>query len=105
MSALWAMVILIGHPHVRLTMSGPSQESLSFIERTSWARYAFVLLLVVIGTVTLSISWDDAGASTSILQHRIFLIGAVFVWAIITLTLALVPWWKQVEHGLLLRTS
>jgi hypothetical protein len=82
-------------------MSGQSQQSLSFVERTPWARYLFVLLLLTIGTVGIALTWNDAGASTSILHHRIFLIGVAFVWALGALTLALVPWWGQARRGLI----
>jgi hypothetical protein len=82
-------------------MSGESQASLSFIERTPWARYAFVVLLLVIGTFGISMTWDDAGASTSVLHHRIFLLGVALVWAVVAVTLALVPWWGQVRTWLI----
>jgi len=85
-------------------MSGQSQASLSFIERTPWARYAFVVLLVVIGAVGISITWSDARvarASTSFLDLRIFLIGVALVWAVGAVTLALVPWWGQARTWLI----
>ena len=82
-------------------MGEHSQESLSVIERTPWARYAFVVLLVVIGTVTLRMTWDEAAASTSVLHHRIFLIGAALVWAVVAVTLALVPWWQETRAWLI----
>ena len=82
-------------------MSGQSQASLSFIERTPWARCAFVVLLLVIGTVLISMTWDDAGASTSLLYHRIFLMGVALVWALCALTFALVPWWGQARTWLI----
>lgn len=85
-------------------MSGQSQESLSFIERTPWARYAFVVLLLVIGTVGVLITWDDAraaSASTSVLHLRIFLMGVALVWALVAVTLALVPWWGQARTWLI----
>ena len=82
-------------------MSGQSQASLSFIERTPWARYAFVVLLLVIGTVLISMTWDDASASTGVLQHRIFLIGVGLVWTVVAVTLALVPWWGQARTWLI----
>jgi hypothetical protein len=88
-------------PGRRLTMSGQSQESPSFIERTPWARYTFVLLLLVIGTFAVWATWNDASASTSVLHHRIFLMGVALVWAVGAVTLALVPWWKQVGAWLI----
>lgn len=92
---------LRAHQQVRLTMSGQSQGSLSFVERTPWARYAFVVLLLVIGTVGISLTWNDAGASISLLQHRIFLAGVALVWAVVAVTLALVPWWGQARTWLI----
>ena len=82
-------------------MGRQSPESLSFIERTPWARYAYVVLLLVIGPVVLWSAWDDAGASASLLHHRMFLMGVALVWANITVTLALVPWWGQVRTWLI----
>jgi len=82
-------------------MSGQSPESLSFVERTPWARYAFVLLLVAIGTVVIWTARDDARAATSVLHYRIFLMGVALVWAIIALTVALVPWWGQARTWLI----
>jgi hypothetical protein len=85
-------------------MSGQSQASLSFIERTPWARYAFVVLLLVIGAVGISITWSDARvarASTSLLDLRIFLMGVALVWAVGAVTLALAPWWGQARTGLI----
>jgi hypothetical protein len=85
-------------------MSGQSQVSLSFIERTPWARYAFVVLLLVIGAVGISITWEDARAaraSTSVLHLRIFLIGVALVWAVGAATLALVPWWGRARTWLI----
>jgi|RhiMethySRZTD1v2_1073278.scaffolds.fasta_scaffold11157_7 hypothetical protein len=82
-------------------MSEQPQESLSFVERSLWARYAFSLLLVACGTVIIWTTWDDTSASTSVLHHRIFLMGAALVWAIIAVTLALVPWWGQVRTWLI----
>ena len=77
------------------------EESLSFVERTPWARYAVVVLLLVIGAVQISITWDDVRASTSILHHRMFLSGVALVWAVGALTLALVPWWGQARTWLI----
>lgn len=82
-------------------MSGQSQKSLSFVERTPWARYAVVVLLLVIGTFSIWATWDDARASTGVLHHRIFLIGVGLVWAVAAVTLALVPWWGQVRRWLI----
>ena len=82
-------------------MSGQSHESLSFVERIPWARYAYVILLLVIGPLVLWSAWDDASASASLLQHRMFLIGVALVWANITVTLALVPWWGQARTWLI----
>jgi hypothetical protein len=85
-------------------VSGQSQASLSFIERTPWARYAFVVLLLVIGAVGISITWSDARvarASTSLLDLRIFLMGVALVWAVGAVTLALVPWWGQARTWLI----
>lgn len=87
---------------MRLITSGQSPESLSFVERTPWARYAVVILFLVIGTATISITWDDASASVSLLQLRIFLIGGVgLVWAVSAVTLVLRPWWGQARTGLI----
>ena len=88
--------------HVRLAMSEQSRVSLSYIERTPWARYAVAILFLVIGTATISITWDDARASVSLLQLRIFLIGGVgLVWAVSAVTLLLRPWWGQARTGLI----
>jgi len=67
----------------------------------SLARYTFVLLLVVIGTFTFWNTWDDASASTSVLHHHIFLMGAALVWTIIAVTQALAPWWGQARTWLI----
>lgn len=85
-------------------MRAQPQESLSFIERTPLARYAFVLLLLVIGTAAISLTWDDASAaraSTSVLHLRIFLMGVALVWAVSAVTLALIPWWGQARTWLI----
>ena len=82
-------------------MSGQSQASLSVIERTPRARYAYVLLLLVVGPVGLWSAWDDARASASLLHHRMFLMGVALVWAHTTVTLALVPWWGQARTWLI----
>jgi hypothetical protein len=82
-------------------MSGKSPESLSVVERTPRARYAGALLFVVIGTFAIWATWDDASASTSVLHHRIFLTGVALVWAVGAVTLALIPWWKQVGAWLI----
>ena len=82
-------------------MSEQSQGSLSVIERIPSARYAVVLLLVVIGAVVLWTGWDDASASRSILHHRMFLIGSALVWAVVAVTLALVPWWDETRAWLI----
>jgi hypothetical protein len=83
-------------------MSGHSPESLIFVERTPWKRYAVAIILLVIGTATISITWDDSRASVSLLQLRIFLIGGVgLVWAVSAVTLLLRPWWGQARTGLI----
>ena len=82
-------------------MSGQSQESLSFIERTPWARYACVVLLLVVGTFGISMTWNEAGASTSVLHHHIFLMGVALVWCVCAVTLALVSWWGQARTWLI----
>jgi hypothetical protein len=82
-------------------MSEQSPKSLSFVERTPWARYACVLLLVVLGTAGIFYTWDDASASTSVLHQRIFMMGVALVWVVGAVTLALVPWWKQVGAWLI----
>ena len=88
-------------PQVRPTMSGQSQGSLSFVERTPWARYAYVVLLLVIGALGVWSAWDDASASASLLHHRMFLTGVALAMANITVTLALVPWWGQARTWLI----
>ena len=80
------------------------QESLTFVERTPWARYSFVALLLVVGAVGISLTWDDARAaraSASVLHLRMFLMGVALVWAVGAVTLALVPWWKQARTWLI----
>ena len=82
-------------------MSEQPQESLSFVERSLWARYAFSLLLVACGTVIIWTTWDDTSASTSVLHHHLFLMGAALVWTIIAVTQALAPWWGQARTWLI----
>jgi len=82
-------------------VSEQSRESLSYVERTPWARYAFVVLLLVVGTFGISATWNEAAASTSVLHHHIFLMGVALVWAVSAVTLALVPWWGQARTWLI----
>src|SRR5687768_15764834 len=82
-------------------MSGQLQESLSFVERTPLLRYACVLLVSVILAVPLSLFWNEAGASTSVLQNRILLMGVALVVAVVAVTLALVPWWDKAAAWLI----
>ena len=87
-------------------MSEQSRVSLSYIERTPWARYAVAILFLVIGTATISITWDDARASVSLLQLRIFLIGGVgLVWAVSAVTLPSGRGGDRREQGLSLRPA
>ena len=82
-------------------MSGQLQGTLSPVERVPVLRYAFVLLMGVIATIPLSLSWNEAGASTSVLQNRIFLMGTALVVAVVAVTLALTPWWEKVGAWLI----
>lgn len=82
-------------------MPGRLHGSLSTIERVPVARYAYVVLLVIVGGVLLQIHWNDTGASTSVFHTRLFLLGAALVFAIVAATLALVPWWEQVRAWLI----
>jgi hypothetical protein len=89
-------------------MNGQLQGSLSVIERAPLPRYTFVLLLVVVAVVLVWTGWDEAAASASVLQNRIFLIGVALVFAVTALTLALVPlwgtarWWLIAAHLLIM---
>jgi hypothetical protein len=61
--------------------------------------YVFILLAVA-ALIPWSI-WDDAGASTSVLQNRIFLLVCTLVGAFIAITLTLAPWWGKLRARLL----
>lgn len=82
-------------------MVGQLEGSLSVIERVPWYRYASALLLVIIAVSVPWIGWDDAGASTSVLHYRLFLLVSALVGAVIAVTLALAPWRGKVRPRLI----